>query len=757
MLKKIIILYPILLLSLNIQAQDILTRYKNAEQWLPRNVRGKIFKNYVNANEIKNSSAFWYTINTVKGTEYILFDISKKKKKSAFNQEKLAKSLSEKTKKNIEAYELNIKELSFSSDLKSISFEVEKTKYFCNLDDYKLKELKKNKTYTKTEKISPDSTKLAIFKDHNIWIKNIETKNKFQLTTDGTEDNSYGGYISWYFTKNESLNKPISYEIDVKWSPDGEKLLISRYDRKNCKKLYLFKAAPDSGWRSHVYSYIRPIAGDKTIPTVTYYIADIKSKTVVKSTEPRATFNSYYTNWNDSSTYVYQLFYSRDWKTATLLRIDAKTGKSKILFQERNKTYIDPALTKAHILNNKKQALFLSERDGWNHIYLIDLEKSKIIRQITKGKYVVRDIKLIDEKKNLIYFTANGKEKQHDIYYEHLYVTDFKGKSVKLLTPENAYHNIKFLFDNDYYIDNYSTVSQPNKCVLRRTKDGKLISEIEEADISELMKMNWKAPEKFVVKGRDGKTDIQGVIYRPTNFDPKKKYPVIDGTYSGPHTIRTPQSFSRGVLNMDVALAELGFIVVTVDGFGSAFRSKKFHDKSFLNLGDIGAPDHITAIKQLAHKYPYFDTTRVGIYGHSAGGYDAVRALIAYNDFYSVAVSSAGNHDHRIAKAWWPELYMGYPAKENYDKQSNILNASKLKGHLMLAHGDMDQNVNPAGSLRMAAALTKANKDFELVLISGADHGQLWWNSYFIRKRWDFFVRYLANEEPPYEYKLNKH
>ncbi len=347
---------------------------------------------------------------------------------------------------------------------------------------------------------------------------------------------------------------------------------------------------------------------------------------------------------------------------------------------------------------------------------------------------------------------AGGREAGRDPYFKHLYVINFDGSGLQLLTPEDAEHNIS-LVGNAFLVDNYSRIDQANVAVLRNLKDGKPLMELEKADISALKAMGWKAPESFKLKARDGKTDIYAVIYRPFNLDPSKKYAVIDGTYSGPHTIRSPKTFRKALLNDDVPLAQLGFIVVTIDGMGSAFRSKAFHNVSWRNLGDIGGPDHIKAIREIALKYPYLDTNRVGIYGHSAGGYDAARALIAYPGFYKVAVSSAGCHDLRIDKVWWPEHHLGQVDK-HYEEQSNIVNAGKLKGKLLLVHGDMDNNVNPVASLRLAAELIRNNKDFDLLIVPNNDHYTLYNDKYFIRKRWDYFVKHLQGVEPPAEFKI---
>ncbi|HRW62586.1 MAG TPA: prolyl oligopeptidase family serine peptidase, partial [Bacteroidales bacterium] len=290
----------------------------------------------------------------------------------------------------------------------------------------------------------------------------------------------------------------------------------------------------------------------------------------------------------------------------------------------------------------------------------------------------------------------------------------------------------------------------------RRLSDGMLIKELQEANIDKLIATGWKHPERFIVKARDGKTDLYGVLQYPSNFDPNKKYPIIDNSYSGPQAVNVPKSFRRGIWNDWLPLSEVGFIVMRIDGMGTAMRSKAFHDVSYKNLGDIGGPDHIAGIRQLAGRYHYIDTNKVGIFGHSAGGYDAAHAILKFPDFYKVAVASAGNHDHRMSKAWWPEQYMGEPG-DHYNEQSNLTIAGNLKGNLMLIHGDMDNNVNPASTYRLAAELVNQNKDFELVIIPNANHDLTWRSKYATRKRMDFFVKHLWNIEPPKEFEFNEY
>ncbi|MFQ6032437.1 MAG: prolyl oligopeptidase family serine peptidase, partial [Candidatus Zixiibacteriota bacterium] len=445
--------------------------------------------------------------------------------------------------------------------------------------------------------------------------------------------------------------------------------------------------------------------------------------------------------------------FDRGYKGVNIYEINAATGQVRRVARNENKTMVETALSRCRVLPELNKLLLTSEQDGWNHIYVYDWKTGKLLRQLTKGQFVVLNIAHVDEKKEQVYFTAAGKEPEQDPYFVHLYRINLDGSEIVNLTPQAAHHDIFLSPDHKYFVDRYSRVDLPSVTVLRQLEDGQDVLKLEKADYSEVEALGWQPPEPFKVKAADGETDIYGLIWRPTNFNPQRKYPVIDATYTGPQAVATPKTIGRALFHGNTALAELQFICLTVDGRGTARRSKKFHDYSYNNLGG-GCLDHVAAIKQLAEKYPYLDTERVGIYGHSAGGYDTVRAMLAWPDFYKVGVSSSGNHDHRMAKAWWPEQYMGYPVGPFYEEQSNITNAGKLEGKLLLVHGEMDENVNPAATLRLVDALIKHNKDFELLILPTCHHGYRGvYGDYFTRKRWDFFVRYLHGVEPP-EYSL---
>ena len=748
--QKITILIFLLLSAGNIFAQGELKDYQEAEKWLYNNSRGKIYNAGIQANWIGQGDSLWYTTKTRKGKEYFLVNVKQKQKTSLFNHEKLAAQISEALNKEYKAYDLNLTHINLKGkDI--LNFALDTSYFKISLSDYKIQKTDRPEKRKPTELPAPNTKRIAFIKDYNIYLKDKDGSNEVQLSKDGCETLSYGNSIPWVFVRNENNKQDVEYEISAYWSPDSKYLICSKYNRKEAQNLYMYNCAPEKGLRAEVYSYERALAGDTCLAQTSYVIFNAETGNEIQCDLPEnASFLEGGFEWKSNS-HAYTIRYQRGYQTRELIDIDVETGKTRTVISETAATYVDVNMLLYRITTSSNNIIWSSEKEGWNQLYVYDYKTGKQINKINTGEYVVREICKVDEKKEKLYFTACGNEKG-DPYYTYLYSINFDGSGLKLLSPENATHSCTISPNGKYVFDDYSRVDLPNHFLLRNAKNGTKILDLAQLDIDDILAMGWKAPEMYTVKARDNKTDIYGVIYRPFKMDSAKKYPIIDGTYSGPQTIRTPKTFTSALFSMDVSIAQIGFIVMTVDGLGSAYRTKKFHDVSYKNLGDIGAPDHIKAIKEMAAKYPYIDIENVGIYGHSAGGYDAAHALLTHPNFYKVGVSSAGNHDHRIAKAWWPELYMGFPAGKHYDEQSNLFLADQLQGKLMLAHGNMDNNVNAASSMRMANALIKANKDFELLLIPECDHSSLYYNKYFIRKRWDFFVKNLWHKEVPNSY-----
>jgi dipeptidyl aminopeptidase/acylaminoacyl peptidase len=445
----------------------------------------------------------------------------------------------------------------------------------------------------------------------------------------------------------------------------------------------------------------------------------------------------------------------RGYMQRQLLAIDPASGAPRLLVEERNQPFLNTYANVAHrYIRDGRELLWASERDGWMHLYLYDAEAGRMVRQVTRGEWVVRNIVHVDEAARVLYFTAGGREPGRDPYLQHLYRIGLDGTGLRLLTPEDAEHSVFFSPTRAYFVDTYSRADLAPVAVLRRAPDGAPVMELERADISRLLATGWKDPEPFAAKGRDGVTDVYGLIWRPTTLDPSRRYPVVETIYTGPQNFFTPKSFNAW-RNHAQTIAELGFIVVQVDGLGTARRSWKFHAHTWKNLGDQGLPDHIAALRQMAAKYPYMDLTRVGIFGHSAGGYDATHALLTHPEFYKVGVSSAGNHDHRLDKAVWNTQWMGWPIGPEYTEQSNVTLAGNLQGKLLLAHGDVDENVPVSATLRLVDALIAANKDFDLIIMTNRNHG-FGADPYFVRRRWDFFVKHLLGVDPPSDFKITE-
>lgn len=751
-LKKIILLIiSIILFSVGLLAQGKLEDYQRAKGFLRENLEKKIFKVNITPHWIKGGSKFWYKVKSRRGKEFIFVDSIKKKKRPAFNHQKLAHGISQLMNTDYHPYALPFDEIEFIKKGDMINFYINNQYIQCNLKDYCCEFIEREKENQWISK-SPDGKWMAVCKDFNVYIHSTQTNEEFQITTDGSEKLIYGFMHDWYQVTNETNPSETRNQgiVNIQWSPDSTKFVFPRKNFRDSKKLYLYQSMPNSGYRAQLYSYYRDLPGEKPGLVIDYFIFDVKKRELIPiQIKPLSTMENFdFPHWVKDSKSLHFFHFNRGYKRVYLYKIDAATGSSGLLIEESTKTYFDVFHINANLLRDSDEFIWESDRDGWFHLYLYDWKTGILKNQITKGEFMVRKVVHIDEKKRQVYFLACGRENGEDPYFYHLYRVNLDGSDITLLTPENAFHDIYLSWDKKFFVNQYSRVDLPPVTVLRQLSDGKIIMNIEQADIKELLATGWRFPEAFKVKARDGKTDLYGAIFKPSNFDPNKKYPIINYSYSGPMVINTPKTFLYGLLNLERIFAELGFIVIEVDGFGTGDRNREFQDFNYKNLGDIGAPDHIKAIKKLAQNYTYLDLSRIGILGHSAGGYDVVRALCLYPDFYKVGVAVSGNHDHRISKAWWSELIMGYPVGKNYKEQSNLTSAKNLKGKLLLMHGELDNNVNPTSTLRLAGELIKANKDFEMVIIPNQGHGILL-HPYALKKAWDFFVRHLLGVTPP--------
>lgn len=574
-------------------------------------------------------------------------------------------------------------------------------------------------------RMSPDGKSQVYLKDNNLWVKlNGEER---ALTTNG--DSTYY-YSAW-----------------GSFSADGRYYATVRIKPAPKHYVYYVESSPKDRLEPvlHKQEYAKP--GDSLNYRVPVIVEMATGRVIEPSTD---LFKSQYQvtapRWDADNEHVTFEFNERGHKTYRVLELSAKTGLVRTLIEEKNDKYINYNRQRRIDLQDGKRIVWTSERDGRNHIYLYDRQKGQLIRQVTKGEYYVRGIQHVDEKAGIIYFSACGMNKSEDPYLIHYYKIGLNGKGLVCLTPEEGNHSVTYTEDMVYLIDTYSTVTTPPVTVLRSGKDGKILRTLETADITALEAVGWKAPEVFVAKGRDGKTDMWGLIQRPSNFDPNKKYPIIEYIYSGPGDQYVPKSFTPWLYYLQ-NMAELGFIVVQVDAMTTSFRTREFEEVCYKNLKDAGLPDRIAWIKAAAEKYPYMDTDRVGIYGCSAGGQNALAAVLWHGDFYKAAYAACGCHDNRMDKIWWNEQWMSYPIDSSYVECSNVENAYRLERPLMLVVGELDDNVDPASTMQVVNALEKAGKDFELVVIPGAHHTM--GESYGDHKRYDFFVRHLLGVDPP--------
>jgi dipeptidyl aminopeptidase/acylaminoacyl peptidase len=543
------------------------------------------------------------------------------------------------------------------------------------------------------------------------------------------------------------------------WAPDSRKLATYRIRPGHPREVHYVESAPRDQLqpKHHAIQYAKPGDVLDLEQPVIFHVDPVKALTVANGLFPNPYELSPLT-WRADSRAVTFEYNQRGHQVYRVIEADAASGAASVIASEEPKTFFyyneaDHSRSAGkrfrYDVADGIEMIWMSERDGWNHLYLLD-GIGAVKNQITKGAWAVRGVERVDEQKRQIWFSAGGTEEGKDPYLLHWFRINFDGTGLTRLTTVDADHTVDFSYDMAYYVDTWSRVDLPPASDLRRSSDGSLVMELERGDITELRKAGWTAPEPFSAKGRDGTSDIWGIIVRPSSFDPAKKYPVIESIYAGPHGSHVPKAFTADAAMH--AQAELGFIVVQIDGMGTSNRSKAFHDVAWRNLGDAGFPDRILWHRAVAARYPYYDISRVGIYGGSAGGQNAMGALLFHPEFYKAAVAYAGCHDNRMDKIWWNEQWMGWPIGPHYRAASNVDNAAKLQGQLLLVVGELDTNVDPASTMQVVGALVRANQTFDLLMIPGAGHGAGRRDehaSYGERKRFDFFVQHLLGQRPP--------
>ncbi|MDQ2686319.1 MAG: DPP IV N-terminal domain-containing protein [Armatimonadota bacterium] len=707
--------------------------------------RQPVYKMRLTPHWFSNNTRFWYRNDLARGArEFVTVDAAQGKRAPSFDHAKLAAALSQASGTNYSGDKLPFDDITYTPDGNTVQFQFNGTAWQCDLATYactKIPHLAQadgeagqedrpipaEDSQEETHGVaSPDGQWTAFTKDNNLYVRANSTKAETALSQGGTADRPFG---------------------EARWSPDSKTLVGYRITPVVDKDVYFVESSPkDGGTRGILHSHPYPQAGDP-FPTFEMWLFDPASVHALQAKVDILDFGDGPPDlhWSWDNRHVLYEKTDRGHQRFRLISVDTQTGQARNVIDEQTKTFINTSNGYTYYTKGAAEVIYVSERDGWRHLYLYDAENARLKNQITQGDWVVRDVERVDEDTRQIWFAASGKNPAQDPYLLHHYRINFDGTGLTALTDGDGSHSVQYSPDRKFLVDTYSRVNLPPVHELRRVSDGNLVCLLEKADISALTQKGWQPPEVFRAKGRDGKTDIWGVVCRPLQFDPSKKYPIIENIYAGPQDSFVRKTFA--VSESMQSLAQLGFIVIQCDGMGTRNRSKAFHDVCWRNLRDAGLPDRIAWMRSLEQKYAYCDTGRVGIYGTSAGGQSSTGALLFYPDFYKVGVSSCGCHDNRIDKRWWNEQWMGYPVGPWYADSSNIVHASNLRGHLFLMVGEMDTNVPPESTLRLADALIKSNKDFDLLVLPGSDHTS--GGAYGERRRRDFFIQHLLGAETP--------
>jgi dipeptidyl aminopeptidase/acylaminoacyl peptidase len=748
--------------------------YARAEKFMDYNVNPLVFHTVEHPRWTDNDR-FWYRDRGPDGVNFTLVDPAGAKA-SAFDQEKLAAALTAAAggKEKFDAHHLGITDIALN-DAQTAFVNVSGLTMRCDLSEpMKCEEITTSVSSGKAARllsgsrgvaeadISPDGTKVGFIRDYNLWVRDMSTGKETQLTRDGVKDFGYA-------TDNAGWQQ--SDSAILVWSPDSKKIATFQQDQRKDGEMYL---VPVTNGHPVLKAWKYPLVGDADVTMIERVIIDVGKRKVIRlkmppdqhrstlcddvSCEATKTWDD--VQWSGDGKHLTFVSTSRDHKQEWLRVADANNGNVRDVMSESVATYFESGNGKVNwkYLPQSNEVLWFSERDNWGQMYLYDLTTGKLKNKITRGEGNVTQVLHVDEKARKIYFLAVGKEPGRDPYFSSYYSVNFDGTGQKLLTPENADHAITSSPDGRYFVDIYSTPTQPQTTVVRDS-DGKLTTEVAKQDITQLLAAGWVPPTPIMVKARDGETDLYGLMFKPTDLDGAKKYPIVNHVYPGPQTGSCGSRNFAAAHHDDQSLAELGFVVVCIDGMGTPFRSKSFHDFYSDNLGDDTIPDQIAAMKQLAGRYPFIDIDRAGIYGHSGGGNATVSAMFHYPDFFKAGVAESGNHDNRDYEDDWAEKWAGLEIRHadgtsNYDSQANQNYAKNLKGHLLLVHGTMDNNVPMNNTLLVVDALIKANKDFDMLLIPNAAHAYGEATQYMTRRRWDYFVRYLAGDLPPHEYQM---
>ena len=736
-------------------------RYDRAEQLLTWNSTRLVTGDEVQAQWFRDGSRFWYRNKIRQGAEFVLVDPVRGARELLFDNARLAAAISTAADTSIDPTKLPFRTFKFAKDgddERNIEFRFGKRRLSCDIASYKC--IASDTVPSDVPFVlSPDRKWEAYVRNYDVYVRaRGVTTDSARLTTDGEQSWSYGlGDPS----PQERLQTPVRpRRPQMRWAPDSKHLLVSRQDARG---VALMPYISYTSQRPRAFTQPYALPGDSVIPKPGFYILDREAKTSVRvQLDPapaQASWNlsARDSSWNLASSRVYLTTMSRASKVAAVVEVDAATGTVRRLAADSAKTFVEignPVDPTPTYVTADGETLLWSERDGWGHLYRYGAD-GQLKNRLTEGPWQVGTIVAVDEKTKRVWFTGRGRETDAFLYYAQLYAVNFDGSGFQRMTTEDADHRIQVSPNNRWIIDSYSRVETPPVTVLRDAQTGRIVKKLETADASQLAAIGFKGARVFTAKARDGVTDLYGVMYLPSNLDTTRHYPIISHIYPGPQ-VGSVGAWSYKAAGEPAAIAELGFIVVQIDHLGTPLRSKAFHDNYYGNFADNGLPDHIAVIKQLASRHGFIDIDRVGIFGHSGGGFASTDAILRYPDFFKVAVSGAGNHDNRSYNIYWAEKYQGLMRRDsvrrtdNFANEANMSLVANLKGHLLLMHGDMDDNVHPAMTIQMVDALIKANKTFDLIIAPNRPHSLN--EPYFIRRRWDYFVEHLLGAVPPNNY-----
>jgi dipeptidyl aminopeptidase/acylaminoacyl peptidase len=710
---------------------------------------------------------FWYRATTPGGSAFFVVDPARRTREALFDPTRLASALAAVSGRPVQANQIPPFEL--AKDSRALTVRAQGRQWSCDLQAYTCAPADSSAAAPgapENSSVSPDGRWAVFIRDYNLWAKELATGAETQLTRDGTQDFGYAtNNAGWVHDDSPVLT----------WSPDSRQIATFQHDGRGVSDMHMVST---NVGEPRLESWKYPLPGDSVIFRIHRVIigrgADGRPQ-VVRLNMPadahRSTVSDHVAcaggticdvQWYPDGSHVAFVSSSRDHKTAWFRVANARTGEVRTLFEERSATQIgDAAFTENlwRVLPSSNELIWWSQRDDWTHLYLYDLTTGRLKNRITTGEGNVNDIVRVDERTRTIYFVGQGREQGRDPYFLHLYRVGFDGRGLRLLTPENANHTVSLSPDGRYFVDTYSTPDTPPVTVLR-DMTGRVLQTLERADISRLLATGWRPPTPIRMKGRDGTTDIYGLMYTPSNLDSTRTYPIVNQIYPGPQSGSVGSRSFSPARGDNHALAELGFIVVQIDGMGTPGRSKAFADAYYGRMGDNTLPDQVAGMRELARRHRFIDIDRVGIWGHSGGGFATAAALFRHPDFFDVGVAQSGNHDNRNYEDDWGERYHAMLVKngetDNYAQEANQTHARNLRGRLLLAHGGMDDNVPPYNTLLVADALIKAGKDFDLLIFPNARHGYGADNNYMMRRRWDYFVRHLLGAEPPRDYQIGR-